>query len=64
MVRRKAKTLAEIAERMAGLARDGTDQEADHSIADDLLVQAVLLVGGKDGKRIVNEYDAVAKWYA
>jgi hypothetical protein len=64
MTERKPKTLVEIADRMAAIASDGGDEERDHIDADDLLIEAILLVGGEVGKRIAKEYAAIGKWYA
>jgi len=58
------RTIEQLAVAMQEIAdRDEHDAEIDHSDADDLLCDAVMLLG-PEGKRMVELWAELDKWYA
>jgi hypothetical protein len=59
-------TIAEFENRMGALIETSKtgDKEIAHSQADDLLREALEVVGGQSWQRFLTLYDAVEKWFA
>lgn len=62
------KHLGEILTEMQALAKDQSDYESGHSLADDLLVSVIRRLATPETDAVVTDilaaYEAVGKWYA